>query len=231
MKITANTIRQGLVPAQALRDMACQYGDVDTMNLDDAVGEMLHLALDQLLQPVPGSPADIINRAIRGRVEMYPLQTALGATLASVSRSRVPFVRAYDGVPAFETCITLVYDDGVRITRCADYGDHGFTLMVAGDGTPAFYTFMTSDGYYDSLAAVEHTGGDRVFSIVDRLHELEERQFPKLVGAIDPVHLSKLPRKPVEAEPEQVKPHEHMTLRQLYATPPSPTGRAPLGRR
>ncbi|MFZ3481975.1 hypothetical protein [Sphingomonas sp. 3-13AW] len=150
-----------------------------------------------------------------------PIETALGASLTSVKMTRSPA----DETRRAKTNATFTYNDGLAVTRWVDWGDHGLTLLSM-DGTPAFYTVMTSDAYFDSRAAAKKAGVS--FTIVDRLEELPEHHLDELVGDIDVRRLAALPRRRLE---ETHSASERFSLSQLYAAPPSPVGRARLGRR
>lgn len=227
MKITLANIRANLVPVDALLAFVRPYGNRETFDLPDDERDLVSAAYQRLLTPVTGSVADVLVQAIGHRVSVIPLVTVDGARLTSVLRNWVPDIQPWNGLPRSLNCLTFVYDSGLRVTEWADMGDHGATLVVAADGTPAFYTVMTSDGYFDSMCAAGDAG--MTFTIVDRLHQLDDSFLVRLVGDVDPARLESLPRgrQTAPARPAQ----EGMSLKQLYAAPPSPTGRAQLGRR
>ena len=227
MKITLDTISAGVIPVEALRAFVRPYGDQDMVGLQDEDAYLVSTAMASLLTPKPGTPAAALYEAIGECSTMIPFQTVHGATLVSVTRTWSPGMMGNGQMRDYH-CMTFAYDDGVRTTEWVDYGDHGATLVVDGDGRPAFYTVMTSDGYFDASMAACKAGV--AFEIVDRLHELEDRHFLQLVGNVDPRHLAALPRNEV-FPPSKAEPTGGMTLKQLYAAPPSPVGRARLGRR
>ena len=228
MKITLETIASGLVPVGTLREFVRPYGDRDMIGLHDEEAYLAGEAMALLLAPMPNTPGAILHAALDECITMIPFQTVHGATLVSVSRTWAQS-RMGNGQMRDYQCFTFAYDDGVRLTEWVDYGDHGATLVVDAEDRPAFYCVMTSDGYFDTSMAAEKAGVE--FDIVDRLQDLEDHDLAKLVGQVDPRLLASLPRRenlpPARPEPEP-KP---LTLKQLYAAPPSPVGRARLGRR
>jgi hypothetical protein len=231
--ITLSSIKAGGVSAVDLRNVVLPYGDVDMVDVPEQHARLVTTAIDVLLTPLEGTPATLIHPVLRDELSMIPFRTAYDAALTEVTRNRVMKPAGNGSQMAF-LYMTFVYDDGVRVTEWVDHGDHGLTLVLDAQGRPAFYTVLTSDGYFDASITMRRAGLS--FDIVDRLEEIPDANLRDLVGAVDPAKLGALPRLgrtggplPVP-EPEPVKP-EGMTLRQLYAPPPSPVGRARLGRR
>jgi hypothetical protein len=237
VKTTLSSITAGTVPAADLRAIVRPYGDMDMVDVPENQARLVTTAIDILLTPLDGTPAAFLHPVLRDDMSMIPFRTAYDATLTEVRRNWVMKPVGNGSRMAF-LYMTFVYDDGLRVTEWVDHGDHGLTLVVDAQGRPAFYTVLTSDGYFDASDTMHKAGLS--FDIVDRLEEIPEANLRDLVGSVDPARLKALPRlgrtpasmpAPQPApEPEPVK-QEGMTLRQLYAPPPSPMGRARLGRR
>lgn len=239
MKITLGAMAAGTVPLSDLRTAVRPYGNVDMIDVPRDQVRFVTAALGVLLTPREDTPASVLDAVLHDYVTMLPFETAHGAVLESVTRAWV-MKTVGDGSNRPFQYMTFVYDDGVRVTEWVDHGDHGLTLVLDAQGRPAFFSVMTSDTFFDASMAMKDAG--MTFGIVDRLEEIPEENLKDLVGAVDPAFLTALPRagrdgaggplaRPApEPAPEPAKP-EGLSLRQLYAPPPSPMGRARLGRR
>jgi len=216
------------VPVDTLRTFLLRYAGADVMILPDAIQPVVEAAYASYLVPTPGSQAAALMQATRYMVDLIPIVTAHGSRLSSISRAISTWKRADEMRDVYDD-LTFTYDDGVSLTTWADMGDHGTTLITTADGTPSFYCVMTSDCRYETDMAAKRAGLS--YSVVDRLQEIEDRHLGMLVGDIDPSALARLPRVPLKGRPDPQPLRQGMSLSQLYAAPPSPKGRAPLGRR
>ena len=229
MTITLQSLYDQNVPVETLRDFIITHNGVDEYSLPQEEGEILYLARAQYLQPKPGTPAAQIADTLDGRLAIIPILNWTGSSIMRVSRKQQAF-KGPDGKTGYHNHLVFTYTDGVMVSLWCDMGDHGITLVTDGEGKAAFYTSLTSDGYFDAYKLF----GQNDIGFIEQVHHIANSRLHLLTGDVNAAAIAAEPSVPVNprfgrgaAPAAPLRPN----LAKLYAAPPSPKGRAPLGRR
>jgi hypothetical protein len=223
VKITLQAVTRGSVPPATLAAFLRPYAGVDTLTLPADESELVEAAYARHLAPDPRSRAGALAFAIGDRLSVAAVATMHGGRIDRVERMDVASI----GGNTLRS-LAVVYDDGVTTTMPCDLGDHGPSLVVDDSGRAAFYAWMTSDALHDARIAAARARLS--FDVVDRVHEIRDEDLVLLGRDVDPARVRLALGREASA-PVASTQASGMTLRQLYATPPSPGGRARLGRR
>jgi hypothetical protein len=228
MTITLEDIRSGSVPISDLRSFIIGFNGVDENTMPDEACEAIDLSRAVMLAPQAGSPAATIIRAFGQDMSYAPIVTAHGARIASVAYARRVY-RTQAGGVGFYSQIAFSYDDGIEQSFYTDQGA-GVTLITDDRGEAAFYAPITAFDCREGRRRAKVAG----FSIgfLPYVEQIEERHLPLLSGYVDASAVAAVLRPAGRNFDAGTAPVPHRPdLAKLYAAPPSPGGRARLGRR